>query len=160
MKFKVIFFLAILIISLCGTTFAAKEGEITELTPVGDFSTSGDVQFKCVTTNVGTNKIPSKPCTLTITYGSSSVKSVTYTVPSLEAGESYTYMWPTTNVDFPYNSFDTGVQYEITASWDYPSGPATKTTQFDSIPSPWLFVTIAAILIAIVAVGFKKKSIF
>ncbi|MCK9151770.1 hypothetical protein [Methanobacterium alcaliphilum] len=183
MKYKNIIITFLAAVLICGISFAADNnttnvtnnttndavvtestaGVITRLTVVGaPYSNLGPIQFECVTMNQGSrNKIPSRTCTLTIRYGPNNeyIDSTTYTVPDLSLGESHTYTWNTTNVNFPYNSFQTGGSYEITAVWNYPGGSATKTTSFYSVPSPWLPIFLVGIVIAIIAVGLKKKSL-
>lgn len=133
---------------------AGKEGIITELTAVNaPYNTIGPIQFRCVTTNVGTGNIPSSTCTLTITDPNGNyVNSTTYNTPSLRSGQSYTYLWNTTNANFPQIGY-----YTITAVWTYPGGSDTKTTTFYSIPSPWLIVAIAGFLMAIAALARRKR---
>ncbi len=139
---------------------AGHNGVITELTPVGaPYSTSGPIQFRIVTTNNGPTTIPASSTTATITYGSNNefVSDVTYNVPSLAPGESYTYLWNTSNEGFPYNSFTSGISYTVGAVWTYPGGSDTKYTTFTSVPSPWFIVALAGILMAVAAIAHHKR---
>jgi hypothetical protein len=163
MKLKLILLLTILIIiNSMGISLAANDGVITELTPVDSpYTNTGPIQIKCVTINEGPRgNIPASSCTLTITYGPTgeSVDSITYNVPSLDKGESYTYIWTTSNANFPYNSFNTGGSYIVDAQWTYSGGSNSKTTSFYSVPSPWLIILIAGILIFGAAIIFKKRK--
>lgn len=124
------------------------QGSITELEPIGaPYTQAGTIQFRCTTTNLGPrNNIPPSTCTLTITYGDEVVQTITYNVPNLRRYESYTYVWTTTNVNFPYDSFQTGGSYTITANWLYSGGSDSKSTIFQSIPTGWPAVIVAAII--------------
>lgn len=157
----------ILIMGFMGISWGADEltssgqGVITELEPVGaPYTQSGEIQFRCVTTNLGPrNNIPPSTCTLTITYGNDLIKTITYSVPSLARGESYTYIWNTTNVDFPYDSFKTGGSYTIAAYWSYSGGYDSKSTEFQSIPTGWpATVSAAMILLLLVYIRNQKRN--
>lgn len=179
MNLRIILIVALLLPGLLGMAFAednvsfnlsndstqevelsAGKGTITELTPVGaPYTTEGPIQFRVTTANTGSGNIPWGTLTLEIRYGPTNqlVESVVYDVGEIRRGESRTFLWNTTNVDFPYDSFQTGGSYIITATWNYPSGPATRSTQFYSVPSPWFIVALAGILMSVAAIAHKKR---
>ncbi|MGC9516934.1 MAG: hypothetical protein ACP5C3_04455 [Methanomicrobiales archaeon] len=162
MKIKYLaIFIALLILTLfisINSGYAAHRGEIIELTPIGEpYNEEGPIQFRCVLKNVGDKKLPSAGSNylvLTILDPDNNVvKTVNdYNVPRLDPNETYTYVWDTTNTDFPVKGY-----YTIRAEWYYPSGSDTKSTSFYSIPSPWFIVAIAGFLMAIAAIARKRR---
>lgn len=94
-----------------------------------------------------------------ITDGTGTVISTTtHTLGSLEQGQSFSDSWVTSNTNFP-----TEGTYTITATWYdgsvHNSGHqiASSSTTFTSIPSPWIIVAIAGIMMAIAGFARKKR---
>lgn len=178
MNLRIILIVALLLPGLLGMAFAEDNvsfnlsndtneevlssgaGVITELTPVGaPYSTEGPIQFKVVSTNNGPRNIPQGTITLTIRYGPTNefVESTSYSIGEVRSGNSNISYWNTNNLDFPYDSFQTGGSYIITAVWSYPGGSSTKSTEFYSVPSPWFIVALAGILMSVAAIAHKKR---
>jgi len=94
-----------------------------------------------------------------ITDGSGTViETHTSTLSDLDVGDGFTDTWITSNTNFPSEG-----TYTITATWydgsvhNYGHMIDSDSTTFTSIPSPWIIVAIAGIMMAIAGFAHRRR---